>query len=392
MTQIFSRPPIQGPMTHAFIIGVGNYPHAKPGQGAKAELRTTKDLPSAADSAKFMCDWLIDNQDKLAAPLASIEMLLSDPAQPVAPLRYVWRNPQVVDGATSVNVQAAGAAWLARLKARPGDVALFYACGHGAGLSTQPVIFLEDLNLSAVNPWAHHNIGSTAASFKQLGDIRAAFFFSDTCREFRPTFTLSDNQDLSRFNAPYDPFDDTGREKVSLMCAATDTMLAYEGSLSDNRLIKLGRFTQMLARGLDGALARWRDQRWVVYPSALFDDIKLLQRGLRPDWRGEPFEPAHAISPNEVFPIVYSPNPTLPVVVRTAPQTTMANYDLRIFNNATFTPPCVDQRDKGDGNDWLAWVPASLVPHYAVAQDGVGQYQAIFVPNMPCFDERITVA
>ena len=47
---------VPGAKTHAVVIGVGNYPHAKSGKGVQENLRRVPDLPSAADSAKLMCD------------------------------------------------------------------------------------------------------------------------------------------------------------------------------------------------------------------------------------------------------------------------------------------------------------------------------------------------
>src|SRR5688572_3732573 len=102
MTLIFSQPQV-GPATHAFIVGVGGYPSCKAGKGQLAELRRVPDVPSAADSARLMCDWLIANDDRLAAPLASVELLITDaPHGGLTP--YPWRNAQAVDAATSANV------------------------------------------------------------------------------------------------------------------------------------------------------------------------------------------------------------------------------------------------------------------------------------------------
>ena len=60
MTQIFKRA-VAGLGTHALVVGVGHCPDAKPGRGVRKELRTVQNLPSAADGAKLMCDWLIAN-------------------------------------------------------------------------------------------------------------------------------------------------------------------------------------------------------------------------------------------------------------------------------------------------------------------------------------------
>ena len=393
MAPIFFRN-VQGSATHAFVIGVGGYGDAKFGRGAKPELRKVKDLPSAADSARFMVDWLIANQDALAAPLASIHLLISDPGVVTADQkRYNWVNPFPFSGASSANVKLEGQSWIASLTKRVGDVAFFYACGHGAGLSTQPVLFLDDLNSDPINPWAHHNIGVTASSFKQLAAIKTGFFFTDTCREFIPKFELGSAQDLSRFAPPFDPFGNTGTDKISLLCGTTDTQLSYEGQTASDPAVRLGRFTQMLSKALDGVSCRRRGTQWTVHPGAIFEDLKIISRLYRPDWRKEAFEPSLPMLANEVFPIIYPPNPKVPVVVYTDPEEEAKNFYLRIFNNSSRQTPWLAERESRGPGAWLAEIPASLMPHYAVAaaEDPTVFHQEIFVPNAPNFDQRISV-
>ncbi len=139
MTVIFERQ-VAGSATHALVIGVGGYPEAKPGRGIDPDLRAVPDIPSAADSAKLMCSWLLSNQDALAFPLASLEVLIGEAAHLPNTKPHPWVHTSPIDAPTFKNVGDAGKAWVARLKARPGDVALFYACGHGARLGSDPVV------------------------------------------------------------------------------------------------------------------------------------------------------------------------------------------------------------------------------------------------------------
>lgn len=386
MTQVFKRN-VAGPATHAFLLGVGAYPDAKPGRGVRRDLRTVQDLPSAADSAKFMHDWLIENQDKLAAKLGSVEMLIADPVSRGGEKRYAWKNPKPVGVPDSASVKKAGKDWLAELKAKPGDIAFFYACGHGAGLATRPVIFLSDLNTDDTNPWAHHDIGFTATSLRYLDSVGAGFFFSDTCREFIPKFQLERVQDTSRFAPDWDAYD-VGRDKVALLSAASEALLAYEGALpSDDG--KIGRFTQTLLKALDGASARWDGGRWVVYPSGLGDDMKVLQRSWRPEWRDKAFEPSFGLIQNEVIPIIEHDAPQLPVLVYTEPEDALSRFDLRICRTADRAPPWIRDRGARDTKPWLTFVEAGLNPLWAVAEDAPLAHQSAFVPNAPNFKQRI---
>ena len=76
MSLVYHRA-VSGPATHAFVIGVGTYPHAKPGVSpfgpdTPLALTTVPDLDSAPVGAKLFADWLINNTDGLPAPLASL--------------------------------------------------------------------------------------------------------------------------------------------------------------------------------------------------------------------------------------------------------------------------------------------------------------------------------
>ncbi len=140
--------------------------------------------------------------------------------------------------------------------------------------------FLTDLNADPLDPWGGYlNLGETATAFKQLGPIKAAFFFVDACQEFSPKLDLMKTRGGARFIAPLDVFRlQEAREKVALLSATSDGRLAYEGEWSEDKAIKIGRFTQILTLALDGASVRLKAGRWVVYPAGLFEELKLLHR------------------------------------------------------------------------------------------------------------------
>lgn len=401
MAQIFYERNVVGPATHAFVIGVGDYPSAKPGKGAISELRTVRDLPSAADSAKLMCDWLIENQDKLAAPLARIEVLISDPTH-LSNNRYNWKNAKPVSPATNVNVKETGERWVENLITNPDNVAFFYACGHGAVVSGQRAIFLSDLNSNKVNPWMHHNIGKTSQAFRQLEEIKAGFFFADTCGEFIKNFQLDDAED-SRFikiNLP-SPSD---RDKVWLLGAASEGLLAadalfasdepltYEANLNRDSDVRIGRFTQTLIKGLDGASARWMGNKWMVYPNGLWQDLKMLQRVYFPEWKDRPFEPSQGVIQNDIIPIIYPANPVLPVCVLTDPEDAVSSFLLRIAERNDGQPPWVASREVKKPEYWLAEINGDPgKPLYALAMNGDGHFVSLFISDQPRFDQRVFV-
>src|ERR1043165_1192293 len=85
------------PRLHAFIVGVGDYPHLIGGTGHPAVSNFgLKRLTTTILTAKKIANWLLVNQSSLAVPLGSIELLLS-------PTQFVTRPDGV-----NLNIDAVG--------------------------------------------------------------------------------------------------------------------------------------------------------------------------------------------------------------------------------------------------------------------------------------------
>lgn len=384
MTLLFERP-VVGAKTHAFVIGVGSYPNAK--GGVEDILRNVPDLPSAADSSKLMCDWLLDNQDRLAAPLATLEVLISDPVEPNN--RFQW-NAGPVEPATEVNILAAGGRWFTSLESEPGSVAFFYCCGHGAAHRQEPVLFLEDLNRDRRNAWTYLNLGSLAHVLRKTPAVSAAFMFSDACGEYVAEFELRNAQDTRFFPEP--PLFGPSRNQVSLLCAAAEGQLAYEGEMREGDTLKFGRFTQTVIKGLDGSSSRLLRNQWAVHPRGLLSDLKSLRRVQFQHWKDDyPFEPYPAVAPTDDYPIVFPVAFELPVVIMTDPADRMPEYGLYICDHDDPNPPWVRNRDAGERNAWWTTVPAGHNPLYAIAANNAGHHSRAFMPKEPLFDQWVPV-
>ncbi len=408
MTLIFRDDTIAGPATHAFVMGVGAYPFAKPDQGTKPELRTVRDLPSAADSAKLMCDWLLDNRDKLVKPLASLEVLISDPGG--AANRYVPRHAALtdspIDAVTDDMVELAGERWVEALGKTPGNVAFFYACGHGANVASQPVVFLSDLNeRPAGKAWSHLNVGQVGLALRQMQGLESGFLFVDACGESVKNFTLAvmNGMQGTQFISVDLP-SPTDRDKVCVLFAAstgllahdaaTDALLEFEGRLEDAKDIRIGRFTQTLLKGLGGASARWKNGKWIIDGSNLSSDFKDLQRAYFPEWSDKPFEPSQFPYQNDHFAIVHPEAPRLPVLVMTNPDALMGELDLRICLTEDGAEPWLSVRDERGTKAWRADIPGdNKKPYWAVAIDPASSacHASFFQANQPLFDHRVDI-
>lgn len=378
---------IPGPKTHALVIGVGTYPHAKAGKGVLAELRNVPDLPSAADSAKLVCDWLLQNQDRLAAPLATLEVLVSDPTDPSN--RYPW-SAGPVDAADDNNVRTKGNDWYARVNEAPGNTAFFYCCGHGASYQHNPVLFLEDINRSRANAWTHINLGSLALSLRKNPSVAAAFLFADACGQYVPNLELRNAQDTRFFDDP-SPFAKAGNQ-VSLLCAAAEGQLAYEGADKLNGNLRFGRFTQAMLQALNGSSARQFGSKWAVSSRDLLDDLKALRRVFFGHWGdNEPFEPYPAVTANERLPIVFPVGFELPLVVMVDPAEKTPLYNLFVSQQDTPTAPWLRTRPAGSTEAWMTTVPPGNNGLYAIAENGADCHAQLFMPKEPLFEQRVDV-
>jgi hypothetical protein len=372
------------PATHAFVIGVGDYPHRQPAWGGLPELNNVRSLPSAADSAKFVTDWLIQNKDCLAAKLGSVEVVISDPQG--GNNRYPWGSATPSGRANVADVKTAGRAWLERVK--PGDVAFFYCCGHGAAHSSQPVLFLEDLNATDDDPWSHLNIATLGHELRRNTKLSCAFMFADTCGEFIKNFELQNPRGVHFFK-PRQPFDIV-QDKVSLICAAPQSQLAYDGE-NPATGVRLGRFTQTFIKGLDGYSARMRDNRWIVYPSELLNDLKTLRRIFYPLWDDLPFEPSPALTQNDVYPIVHRQDPEVPVLIITDPADAVIRFNLHVSDRNERHPPWISSRAARSAGAWSTTVKAGMEPLYALAVTDAEFFSSRFYPNQPQFNQRVPV-
>lgn len=403
MTLVFQDPAVSSG-THALIIGVAAYPFAKPDKGGNPALRRVKDIASAADSAKLVGDWLIDNRSNLAAPLASLEVVISDVV--VGTPRYTPTHAELhgpFDAAVDASVRNAGTAWLNRIQADPGATALFYGCGHGANRGASPLLFLSDLNQQPLgNAWSHLNIGRLAQAFKQMPQLTAGFFFLDACGEFVPM--LGDNPRDCTIIAPDVPRP-ADRDKVLLLAAASAGSLAHSGDAdpdfesiepgydgeADASGVRLGRFTQTILKGLSGASARWSNG-WKVDSMGLCTDLKPLHRTYFPHWNDKPFEPSPVLTPNDRFPIVNVAAPLFPVVISTEPLTRTGDFDLKISLSTDGQTPWLLEREGRAAAPWAAFVGADqTVPIYALALDGEDRHVSFFKADQPQFDHRVVI-
>jgi hypothetical protein len=294
-----------------------------------------------------------------------------------------------IDEANAFNVQSSGAAWLSHQRVRTGDIVLLYCCGHGASLSSEPVLFLGDLNAHPENPWSFVNIQSLGRALRKNNRIGGAYLFVDACGETIPGFSLAGNQDTRFWPSPaFGAFEEW---KVLLISSTPSGILAHDGSMPGSE-IRLGRFTQTLVKALNGALIGDWDGRWAVDSVGLSFQLKNLREFYFPGWNDHPFEPGALMSFNEVRHIVVSMTPVVPVKARVSPRDAL---DGHMFCICDAPPPPLPASDSipidAVSNVWRAELSPSGNLCYAIAYKGETCHVLHFTPNKPHFDLQVPI-
>ncbi|MFG1284884.1 caspase family protein [Xanthobacter autotrophicus] len=267
MTLVYDRP-MEGPATHAFVVGCGRYPHL--------EADNLADRKSPVAGAVAVVEGLIGIADSLIAPLASVEMLVSDPADEGGPASIAERLPQLgfasVDQADAGHFQAAGDAWLDRV--RPGDSVVFYFSGHGVVDQKGSAIgLLEDVKALRNRPWAAtFDVHPLATALGTIG-AESAWVFFDACQEISNTLpdtiwksngiTLKELSLEDLANESCEPLAIAGSKLGHLAWAPDAYLPPY--------------FTQVLLKGLSGCcVEKTRAHGWAVTGQTLLFKLREL--------------------------------------------------------------------------------------------------------------------
>jgi hypothetical protein len=328
MSLIYERA-IQGPSTHAFIIGVGAYPYAKPGASpfgpnTPPPLGNIRDLDSAPVGAKLFADWMIGHADDLPAPLASVHLALSAPSGASnTTTQYEWRqhlavvgsDPRGGDAAVSATdgatIQQEGDDWAKRVQSIPGSIAVFYICGHGTAVPTRSVVLLSDVaGPNSKSPWQPFiDVQYLAGVMCRLQALKEGYVFVDACQEVITDVLLAEVDrtvgmgDSLRF---FPQSVASPKNKVLLLVPAPMGQLTYDDGQAGG-----GRFTQVLVEALNRAGARnyTGAGQWGVPIEGLPRTLKLLY-GLR-GWPSDAFDPVAAKTLVTAIPLIRYPQPPM---------------------------------------------------------------------------------
>lgn len=370
MTTVYFR---QGdaPQTHALIIGCGRFPSLSP--------NGTADRVATAAGARVMARFLLDHADSLVAPLGSIEILLSDPAQAAGQdtlgLGEVDHDPRpddIVEPATDANYHTAGDRWIGRC--RPGDHMFFYMASHGVTDSdTTAVAVLEDIRSINHRPWAQSiNITQLASALPTLL-ADGCWVFLDACQEVIPAIFQQINGAQSPALITPDITQMTQRRTSSVSLAGsrlgTSAWAPTDGAPPF--------FTQALIEGLKGASVELSNtDGWVVTGQQILFTLGRIANAALNNIDLQTEALTHF---NRDVRLLRVPQPQIPVVVRTAVENhmlTAASVTANDGNGRVFT--------KNDAE--LAW-------RFRVAPDFARYTASVqFAGGNPAYQDQVFTA
>jgi hypothetical protein len=168
------------PRLHAFIIGVGDYPHLNGGDPTKlaADPLGLSQVTTPRYTAPAIAKWLFTSYNNPTCPLGSVEVLVSPSASVFAPGGDVQ-----VESATKQHIKDAFGRWEKRCSAQSDDIALFYFCGHGLSKTDQFLLPEDFGNPQLPNQWENcFNFSGMRVGMRKCA-AQTQLFFIDACRE-----------------------------------------------------------------------------------------------------------------------------------------------------------------------------------------------------------------
>lgn len=186
---------LKGPATHAIVIAVGEYPHL-PGGKAKVKFANAhgmRQLTSPPHSGRAIARWLLEEYRHPSKPLASLSLLISDPAGADFTYNSDGKSKTVACApANMMDVESAVKEWRALGNSDPEHLLLFFFCGHGIACEPYLALLLSDFGAESEAPLAG------ALDFRRFRQnmiecaAREQCYFIDACRVGLPLMDEND--------------------------------------------------------------------------------------------------------------------------------------------------------------------------------------------------------
>lgn len=311
MTSIYTKK-IDGPATHAIVIGVGAYSHLPEGDGTPFEDNEgMEQLTSPPYSAREFANWLLSEYNNPDKPLASIELLISDAAND----KFIFPDDKEtkIEKANKSNVKKAIHHWVNLGDENRDNRMIFFFCGHGIASGPFVSLLLDDFG-----KYKHAPLDNTI-DFDgfYLGmdkcKAREQCFFIDACRTASSTLIESLNYAGDPIIGPSATPSNHGRRYAPVYYSTVPGDSAY------GRPMDTSVFTEALIKALNGAGSDDIEGDWRVYTDRLnigiyylikrmMSNIPFLEQVISVDGLSSPFT-IHYLKGKPLVPIAVGCDP-----------------------------------------------------------------------------------
>lgn len=305
MAEIELGKTIDGPGTHALVIGVSRYPYTRgPLQTQDGKEYALPPLDFAARSAAEVAHWLLTEYRNPAAPLASLQVLLSpaenETIRPDVAIRLT--SPYA---ATRLAVQVAVDTLRSRCVGHPENSVFVYIAGHGIQLTRLgAIVLLEDFGGPGQSTQleAAVDMRTCHGSFNGYGYPNHQVWFVDSCRQGPG---LAEKFDRLSGGMPFDqPSGDVDSSPLFLASSTHEEAFGQAGGMT--------LFSRALLAALRGEAADGPDElsdEWHIAASRLGDVIhRRVRAWAREDGRDQRVDLTGRLGPAVVHAFAHPPD------------------------------------------------------------------------------------
>jgi hypothetical protein len=319
---------VNGPATHALVIGAGHYRHL-PG-GASTKKFKNHDgmgqLKSPPASARAFARWLIEEYKAPDRPLSTVTLLTSEKTP--EKLEYQRSGAPKVSvkppSATMPAVAQAIKEWKALGDQNPRRLMIFYFCGHGMTAGPEVSLLMEDFGEDPQAPLEGALDFRRFQANMETCTARHQCFFVDACR-VGSDFLEKQQGFAGHPVLNWDPnfVNPDGQTRLGpIFYASLAKTPAYA------RAGKVSVFTEALLEALRGAGSGDQTGPWEVRPSRMYTALHQIMEEMSQILQ-MPIEQIPSSDKWSDFPINTLDQPLVPVFIKVQPKEAHAVASLR---------------------------------------------------------------
>lgn len=265
---------VNGPATHAIVIGVGSYTYL-PGGGSKKiypKHEGLGQLTSPPFSAREFTNWLLTKYHNESTPLSSVNLFLSDPMSNEYKDPNTGEIKEVERAKTGPVRKGIKDSWFKKGNKNKENLMIFYFCGHGISSGIRTLLLLEDFAKDETGPF-QNSIKFDDGLWLGMDKCaaRKQCYFIDACRS--GSYALA-----QAYGDPGDPVI-WGDEIVR----TRDSPRYYSAVLGEGAYSRPNSpsfFTEALLRALNGAGSNDLEGPWQVTADWLAIGINYVMKTL----------------------------------------------------------------------------------------------------------------